>query len=265
MGIPAPTAESAALVTGASSGIGLAIAKELAAAGHNLVLVARRRDRLEALADELRRSRGVRVDVAACDLAASADRDRLLDKLVGGDVRLDVLILCAGFGMVGPYLEHDCERLITMVRTNVESTLALSRALTPAMAERRRGAVLLVSSIAGNQPIPYFAAYAATKAAITSFGESLSYELAPSGVTVSVLAPANVATEFADVAEAADQGERQPAFLTASAEQCAKAGIGALRAGKRKVTPLPQAAAFAWIGAHLPRRIWFWVCRSMMR
>jgi len=264
MSIPAPKPGSAAFVTGASSGIGRALARELAGAGHDLVLVARRRERLEALAAELREKYGVGVDVLVCDLSDASDRDRMLAELSALGHQLDVLILCAGFGMTGPYLDHDPERLITMVRTNVEGTMALVRALTPPMVDRGRGSVLLVSSMAGNQPMPYFAPYSATKAAVTSLGESLHYELKPAGVVVSVLAPASVATEFAEVADAPGQADRQPAFMTATAEQCAKAGIRALRGGKRKVVPLPQAAAFAWVSAHLPRRIWFPICRTIM-
>jgi uncharacterized protein len=264
MSIPAPKSDSAAFVTGASSGIGRALACELAGAGHNLVLVARRRERLEALAAQLREKHSVQVDVVVCDLSDASDRDRMLAELSASGREIDVLILCAGFGMVGPYLEHDAERLTSMVRTNVEATMALARALTPPMVKRGRGSVLLVSSMAGNQPMPHFAPYAATKAAVTSLGESLHYELKPAGVTVSVLAPASVATEFAEVADAPGQAERQPAFMTATAEDCAKAGISALRGGKRKVVPLPQAAAFAWVSAHLPRRIWFRICRTMM-
>lgn len=264
MSIPAPKANSAALVTGASSGIGKAFAHELAGAGHNLVLVARRRVRLEELATELHDRHGIRVDVVVCDLADTASRDRMLSELgtLGHD--LEVLILCAGFGMVGPYLDHAADRLIDMVRTNVEATMALTRALTPPMVDRKRGAVLLVSSMAGNQPMPYFAPYAATKAAITSLGESLHCELKPAGITVTVLAPANVATEFAEQANAGRQTNRQPAFLTATAEDCARAGLKALAAGRRKLVPLPQAAAFAWVGAHLPREIWFRACRAML-
>lgn len=264
MSIPAPKADSAAFVTGASSGIGRALACELANAGHNLVLVARRRSRLETLAAELRETCGVRVDVLAYDLSSAPDRDRMSAELTALNHQLDVLILCAGFGMVGSYLDHDDARLISMVRTNVEATMALARALAPPMVERGCGAILLVSSMAGNQPMPYFAPYAATKAAITSLGESMHYELKPAGIAVSVLAPASVATEFAEVAEASHQGSRQPAFLTATAEECAKAGISALRNGKRKVVPLPQAAAFAWVSAHLPRWIWFRICRAML-
>jgi short-subunit dehydrogenase len=265
MGIPAPSSSSAALVTGASSGIGEALARGLAQRGHHVVLVARRRERLEKLAAELREKHGVRAEVLTCDLAEAADRARMLGELVALRLDVDVVVLNAGFGMVGPFVENSEDRIATMVRTNVESTMTLARALTPAMVARRRGAVLFVSSMAGNQPMPFFAPYAATKAAITSLGEALHCELKPHGVTVSVLAPASVATEFSDVAEAAEQAKRQPKFMTATAEQCADAGLAALDAGKRRVCPLPQARAFAWIAEHTPKAVWLPISRMMLR
>ena len=264
MSIPAPKAGSAAFVTGASSGIGEALARDLAARGHDLVLVARRRDRLEKLAAEVAEKHRVRAHVLVCDLADAEDRSRMLGELDGLGLELDVLILCAGFGMVGPFLEHDPDRVTTLLRTNVESTVALARALTPAMAARRRGAVLFVSSMAGNQPMPNFAPYSASKAAVTSLGESLHCELKPHGVTVSVLAPSVVDTEWSGVAEATHQESKQPAFMTATAAQCSKSGIKALERGKRIVVPLPQARAFAWVTAHLPRAVWLPACRKML-
>jgi uncharacterized protein len=263
MAIPAPRSGSAAFVTGASSGIGEALARELASRGHDVVLVARRRDRLEKLAAELHEKHGRRAELLVADLGDAADRDRMVGDLEALGLDLEILVLCAGFGMVGPYLEHDAERVNVMVRTNVEATMALARALAPAMVARRRGAILFVSSMAGNQPMPYFAPYAATKAAVTSLGESLHCELKPSGITVSVLTPANVSTEFSAVAEAASVEGRQPAFMTASATQCARAGAKALEKGKRKAVPLPQAAVFAWVCAHVPRSIWLPVCRKL--
>ncbi|HEY2831570.1 MAG TPA: SDR family NAD(P)-dependent oxidoreductase [Sporichthyaceae bacterium] len=264
MTLPAPSNGSAALVTGASSGIGEALARGLAQRGHRVVVVARRRERLEKLAAELREKSGVRADVLVCDLADAADRDRMLRELEALDVDVEVLALCAGFGMVGPYLDNDPDRILQMVRTNVESTMTLARALTPAMVARRRGAVLFVSSMAGDQPMPSFAPYAATKAAVSSLGEALHCELKPHGVTVSVLAPAAVATEFSAVAEAARQEKRQPRFMLASAEQCATAGLTALEKGQRKVCPLPQARVFTWICRHLPTSVWLPISRRML-
>jgi short-subunit dehydrogenase len=264
MSIPAPRPGAAAFVTGASSGIGEALARDLAARGHDVVVVARRRDRLEKLAAELTAKHDVKVEILVCDLADADARTRMLAELDQLGLELDVVVLCAGFGMVGPFLEHDADRLTTQLRTNVESTIALARALTPAMAERRRGAVLFVSSMAGNQPMPNFAPYSASKAAVTSLGESLHCELKPDGVTVTVLAPSVVDTEWSGVAEATHQEAKQPKFMTANADQCSKAGLKALAKGKRIVVPLPQARAFAWMTQHMPRRIWLPACRKML-
>jgi hypothetical protein len=264
MTIPAPRKGSAALVTGASSGIGEALARGLAQRGHNVVVVARREDRLEKLAAELREKHGVRVEVLAADLADADARAAMLRELAVLGFDLEVLVLCAGFGMVGPYLDNDEQKILTMVRTNVESTMTLARALTPAMVARRRGAVLFVSSMAGDQPMPNFAPYAATKAAVSSLGEALHCELKPHGVTVSVLAPAAVATEFSEVAQAAEQEKRQPTFMVASAQLCATAGLEALEAGRRKVCPLPQARVFTWICRHLPTAVWLPISRRML-
>ena len=264
MTIPAPRPGSAAFVTGASSGIGEALARDLAARGHDVILVARRRERLEKLAAELTGKHGVRAEVLTSDLADADDRSRMLRELEGLGLELDVVVLCAGFGMVGPFLEHDADRVTTLLRTNVESTVALARALTPAMVARSRGAVLFVSSMAGNQPMPNFAPYSASKAAVTSLGESLHCELKPHGVTVTVLAPSVVDTEWSGVAEATHQEAKQPKFMTATAAQCSKSGLRALERGKRIVVPLPQARAFAWVTQHLPRTIWLPACRKML-
>jgi hypothetical protein len=264
MSIPAARPGAAAFVTGASSGIGAALARSLAERGHDVVLVARRRDRLEKLAAQLREKHRVRAEVLVSDLADPADRDRMLAELNGLGLELDVVVLCAGFGMVGPFLENRTDRVLIMIRTNVEATVHLARTLTPPMVDRRRGAVLFVSSMAGNQPMPNFAPYAATKAAVSSLGEALHCELAPHGITVSVLAPSVVGTEFSEVAEAWQQEKRQPKFMTASPEQCAEAGIAALEKGRRKVVPLPQARVFAWVSQYMPKAIWLPVCRKML-
>jgi len=264
MTIPAPSPGSAAFITGASSGIGKALARSLAARGHDVVLVARRREQLETLAEELRSEHEIRADVVVADLADDTDRTRLLADVHVLDRPFDVLVLCAGFGMVGPYVDHDAARMTTMVRTNIEATFTLAHALIPPMVARARGAVLFVSSMAGNQPMPNFAPYAATKAAVTSLGEALHSELKPHGITVSVLAPAMVATEFSTVAQAERHASRQPKFLTATADQCAGASLVALDKGKRKVVPLVQARIFARIAQQLPRGIWLPVCRKML-
>src|SRR5258708_7421630 len=146
MPIPVPRNGGAALITGASSGIGAELARQLCARGHDAVLVARRRDRLERLAAELGESHGRRVEVVGCDLADADARAQLPDGLAKLGLDIDVLVLCAGFGLGGPFVSQPAERITSMVRTNVEAVMALSRLLIPPMSARRSGAVLIVSS-----------------------------------------------------------------------------------------------------------------------
>src|SRR6516225_9340534 len=184
MSLPRPTPESTALITGASAGIGSAIARELARRGHGCVLVARRKPRLDELAEELRDKHGVRAEVIPCDLGKPAARTKLQERI--GELGLDVEILVnnAGFATNGPFSESDPERELEQVRVLVEAVVALSSAFIPGMVERGRGAVLNVSSTAAMQPLPYSAGYSAAKSYVLTFSEALHQELSGKGVTV---------------------------------------------------------------------------------
>jgi hypothetical protein len=254
--IPAPQQGSVALITGASSGIGRELARQLSARGHDLVIVARRRDRLDALAAEL----PGRVEVLACDVSEPAGREQIaaLGKTV------DVLVPCAGFGMGGEFIGQDQDRIRLMIRTNVESTVELCRMFAPGMAERRRGAILIVSSMAGNQPMTLFGVYSATKAAVTSFGEMLHEEMRPYGVSVTVLCPGSVSTEFATVADMTAAEKRVRGPFTATPEATARAGLDALEAGKRHVVPGRAVKVLHFTGGHAPRALWLRACRKLM-
>ncbi len=255
--IPAPQAGSVALVTGASSGIGREIAKQLSARGHDLVIVARRRDRLEALASEL----PGRVEVLACDVSEPAGRAAI----AALGLTVDVLVPCAGFGMGGEFIAQDPARVQLMIRTNVESTVALCGMFAPGMVERRRGAILIVSSMAGNQPMTLFGVYAATKAAVTSFGETLHEELRPAGVSVTVVCPGSVSTEFATVADMTAAEKRVRGPFTSTPEATARASLAALAEGKRHVVPGGAAVrALHFTGGHAPRGLWLRACRKLM-
>jgi short-subunit dehydrogenase len=258
--IPAPQPGSVALVTGASSGIGRELARQLSARGHELVIVARRRDRLDELAAEL----SGRVEVVACDVSDPVQRDSLRGRVAALGLTVDVLVPCAGFGMGGEFIAQDKQRVQLMIRTNVESTVALCGMFGPEMAERGRGAILIVSSMAGNQPMTLFGVYSATKAAVTSFGETLHEELRPYGVTVTVLCPGSVSTEFASVAEmtAAERRVRGP--FTATPAATARAGLEALDAGKRHVVPGAAVKVLHFTGGHAPRSLWLRACRKLM-
>lgn len=264
MPIPAPRDGGAALITGASSGIGAAVARQLCARGHDAILVARRRDRLDRLAAELHDEYGRRLEVIACDLADADAREQIPTELATLALEIDVLALCAGFGLGGPFVSQPAERITSMVRTNVEAVMAVSRMLIPPMVTRHSGAVLIVSSFAGNQPMPNFGAYAATKAAMTSFAEALHCEVRRSGVTVTALCPGGVRTEFAQVAGVTDTERRTPAALMISPEECAKAGLEGLDRGRRIVMPRVAVRLLAWFGAHAPRAVWLPMCRKLM-
>jgi short-subunit dehydrogenase len=254
--IPAPQPGWVALVTGASSGIGRELARQLSERGHELVIVARRRDRLEALAAELPGP----ARVVVCDVSEPAGREQL----AAMGLSVDVLVPCAGFGMGGEFIGQDQERVQLMIRTNVESTVALCGLFAPAMAERRRGAILIVSSMAGNQPMTLFGAYAATKAAVTSFGEMLHEELRPYGVTATVLCPGSVSTEFASVADMTAAEKRVRGPFTATPAATARAGLEALEAGKRHVVPGGAVKFLHFTGGHAPRGLWLRACRKLM-
>jgi hypothetical protein len=262
MAIPAPRAGAAVLVTGASSGIGTELARQLAARGHDLVLVARRQERLDALAAEIRSDR--RVAVVPCDLSEPSSRRALFAAVEDAGLEIDMLALSAGFGMGGPFTAQDPERLELMIRTNLEGVVALTRRFAPPMEARHSGAILIVSSMTGNQPMPNFGAYAATKAAVTSFAEMLHEELKPSGVGVTVLCPGEVLTEFAEVADVVSATRRVPRALKISAADCARAGLEGVAAGRRKVIPRPAVRLLHFLGGNLPRAIWLPLARRLM-
>jgi len=189
-----------ALVTGASAGIGAAFAERLARDGYDLVLVARRRERLEALARRLSEEHGVQVGVLVADLV---DADALLtvEQQVQAPPGLDLLVNNAGFGTAGPFQECDPDREEREILLNDVALVRLTRAALPRMVERGSGAVINVSSMAGFVPSPYNATYAATKAFVNSFTEALAEELRGTGVRVQALCPGFTRTEFQEVAE----------------------------------------------------------------
>jgi short-subunit dehydrogenase len=248
MSLPEPRPDAAALVTGASAGIGGAIAHELARRGHDLILVARRKDRLEALATELGESYGVHADVLPCDLGDTAARARLSEQVDELGLEVDVLINNAGFATSGPFDQADLDRELEQVHVLVEAVMALTRAFVPGMVARGSGAILNVASTAGMQPLPYNAGYSAAKAYVLTFSEALHQELGGKGVTVTVLAPGPVKTDFWDIAGWEVKGGKSldaavgPAAI--SAEDAAKAGVRGLASGDRVVVPgLPMRTA----------------------
>ncbi len=184
-----------ALVTGASAGLGVDFARQLAERGHTLVLVARRKERLESLAKELGKARAVAIDLSTKDAAAKL----IADLEANGEV-VDLLVNNAGFGLIGRFAELDAKRERQMIDLNVGALMDLCRAVAPGMIKRKSGAILNVASTAAFQPGPKMAVYFATKAFVLSFTEALHEELKPHGVHVTCLCPGPTRTEFGDVA-----------------------------------------------------------------
>lgn len=193
---------STALITGASNGIGLELAKRLAADGHDLILVARRVDKLQELADELSGQCGVNADVIGQDLGYDGGAIELVQKL--GNRRVDMLINNAGFGEFGKFIDADWKRLNQMIQLNITAVTSLAHAFAPRMAAQGGGQILNVASIAAFMPGPGAAVYYASKAYVLSFSEALNYELRKQNVTITTLCPGPTDTGFADAANAGD-------------------------------------------------------------
>ena len=255
MGLPEPSPRGTALVTGASSGIGAALAAELASRGHALTLVARREERLRSLATELSTEHSVDAEVIACDLADPAERERLIAELDQRGRSIEVLVNNAGFGSRGEFATSDTERMLRMVRVNIEAVVDLTGRLLPAMAARGRGAVINVASTAAFQPLPGSAVYAASKAFVLSFSESLRTELRDRGVSVTALFPGPVPTEFPEVTGMGDSAGRTPDVFWTSPEEVAREGVDGAAHGKRVVVPGVLNRAGAIAGQHSPRAV----------
>jgi short-subunit dehydrogenase len=253
--LPAPSPAATALVTGASAGIGAAIAHELASRGHGVTLVARREERLRTLADELSHSHGVDTEVIACDLLEAEERDRLVDEVERTGRSVEILVNNAGFGSRGDFVTCDTDRQVDMVRILVETVVHLSGRFLAGMTSRRRGAVINVASTAAFQPMPGNATYAASKAFVLSFSEAVRTELAGTGVTVTAVCPGPVRTEFTDVAGMEGVEDRTPGVIWMSAEDVAREAVEGAASGKRVVVPGMLNRAGALAGQHSPRAL----------
>jgi short-subunit dehydrogenase len=270
MSLPQPSPDSAALVTGASAGIGSAIARELAARGHGLVLVARRKQRLDELAAELRDAHEIRAETIACDLSKPSARGRLEGRIAQLGLEVEILVNNAGFATGGPFHEADPARELEQVRVLVEAVVALSSAFVPEMVKRGRGAVLNVASTAAMQPMPYSAGYSAAKAYVLTFSEALHYELRGQGVTVTALCPGPVETDFWQIAgwqmntgQSFEKAVPRPARITP--EEAARAGVQGLASGRRVVVPnLPMRTAME-AARFVPHAVKLPVIEWMMR
>ena len=255
MPLPAPDPASTCLVTGASSGIGAEIARELAKRGHGVTLAARREDRLRELADELESTHDVRAETISVDVSDTAQRAHLGEQLAERGLTVEVLVNNAGFGSGGEFATLDAEEEAAMIRTNVEAVIALTGHFLPGMIERGRGAVLNLASLIAFQPMPFQATYGASKAAVLSFTEALHEELRGKGVTITAVCPGPVRTEFGEVGGFGGADDKIPDFVWLEADKVASDAVEGLESGERVVVPgaLNQMAAYA--GHYMPRSL----------
>ena len=225
-----------ALVTGASSGLGLELATIAARDGHDLVLVARRRDRLESIGKGLREEFGAAVTIIVRDLAESETARVVTQEVEARGLSVDLLVNNAGLGVHGPFAETPLDKELAMIRVNLVALTELTKRVLPGMIARGRGRILNVASTAAFQPGPLMAVYYATKAYVLSFSEAIASEVAGSGVTVTALCPGPTRTEFGKAAGMLETRLfRSP--LVKDARSVAEAGYRGMKRGRRVVIP----------------------------
>ncbi len=242
-----------ALVTGASSGIGEHFARQLAARGMNLVITARRTDRLEALAKELRSKHSVEVEVVSLDLGQPAAPSELFDKTEGEGKRVDVLVNNAGFGTQEHFVDIPWEKTREQMQLNVMSLTELTYRFLKAMLPRGQGWILNVASVGAYTPVPDYATYAAGKAFVRDFTEALAFELRRAPVRVCCLCPGPTATEWMQVS-----GQKETPIVRMvqmSAARCARIGLRALFAGRRNIIAGVMNSIGMWLLRFVPRRL----------
>lgn len=251
MSFPSPRIDSFALVTGASQGIGEAIARDLAAAGHNLIVVARREGVLMELAEELSAKHGVDVEVFAADLAKERDVTALLDHIAQRTI--SICINSAGIASFGPFMKQDWGYETNQYHLNATAVFRITKAVLDQMVPRGEGALCNVGSAAGNIPIPNNATYVFTKAGVNTFTEALHYELKDSGVHVTLLAPGPVREAHVPEEEQTIVDKVVPGFLWTTYESCSRDTLAALRRNKRRVVPGPLSKAMDVVSTYGPR------------
>jgi short-subunit dehydrogenase len=234
MSLPSPASDSIALVTGASSGIGEEFARQLCRQGHRVALVARREDRLNALAEKLGGDRAV---VIAADLGVPEDRDRLAARLEELGATVEILVNNAGFGVFSPFARSNREDEVRQVRVLVEAVVDLMSRYLPLMVQRGRGAIINLSSTSAYQALPYNAGYAAAKSHVLLLSEAVHAEVKDQGVTVTAVCPGPVETEFQGANDADYFAQRLPKFTFVPAERVARDGLAAADKGRVSVVP----------------------------
>lgn len=239
-----------ALITGASAGLGVEFARQLSARGKRLILVARRKDRLDALASELENARAVEADLSLPGAA-----DRLMAEIAASGEHVDLLVNNAGFGLAGRFAKLDAKRQRQMIDLNCGALVELAHAVLPSMIDRKSGEILNVASTAAFQPGPGMAVYFATKAFVLSFSEAMHEEVKKDGVIVSALCPGPTATEFGEVAGWKPAGPSAKIFVDMAADSASvvRAGLDGLEKGRAIVIPGAMNKATAQAHRFFPR------------
>jgi hypothetical protein len=225
-----------AVITGSSSGIGEEFARRLAAEGFSLLITARRRDRLTALAETLGRDHGIETEVWTADLSRTEDIRRLAERLRSLD-DLDILVNNAGFSTVGPFAEADPEGQLAVINTQISAPVALTRAALPAMIRRRRGLVVFTSSTSAFMPSPGSGVYIPAKAFLVSFAKTLAPELEPAGVRVQALCPGYTRTEFHDDTAFDGLKDFLPGWVWGTSQKVVEASLRGARRGEMVIIP----------------------------
>lgn len=252
-----------AVITGASSGIGAELARVLAERGYDCVISARRAQRLEELASELRDEHRAEVHVVAADLSTRGGARKLFDDVMALERPVDFLANNAGFGIYGKFAEQPVEKIEEMIQLNITSLTTLTRLFVAPMVERGRGRILQVASVGAFQPSPLYAVYSATKSYVRDFSQAIHFELRGTGVSVTTMCPGLTVSEFHEKAE-----HLKPKYMDTmmmSARSVAQIGVKAAERGKSGVTPGVANKLMEWSVAWTPRPIATWAAGVSMQ
>ncbi|HRH91977.1 MAG TPA: SDR family oxidoreductase [Agitococcus sp.] len=251
----------ATVITGASSGIGEALAHLFAREQQTLVLVARRKDKLESLAKALNSKYGVKVHVIALDLQQIGAAAQLMNEVSNLKLTVDTLVNNAGFGVSAPFAKSDASQTSGMMQLNMVALTELTHMVLPMMLERGHGRIMNIASVVAFQPCPYFAVYAATKAYVLSFTEALAEEMRGRGILVTAVCPGSTATEFHDVAHTKGSLLTQ---IQDTAETVAEEGYKALNNGKSVVVTGLMNKPLPLVNRLVPRKAMTWATSKLM-
>jgi uncharacterized protein len=242
-----------ALVTGASSGLGVDFAHQLAALGCHLILVARREERLNAVAEQVRGQRGVQVETVIMDLSLPDAPQQLYDRLKANNRQVDVLINNAGFGLYGEFIKLDWEREQNMLQLDIMTVVHMTKLFARDMVARNFGYILQVSSIGAYQPSPLYATYSAAKSFVLNFSEAVNYELRRTNVRISVVSPGITKTEFLQVS--GQNATLYQRMVMMTSDEVVRAALNAMLKGRPSIVPGILNALMVWTNRLMPRRV----------